>query len=751
MSKNIGDSLNTSQNSQSGNSARWRGELKLLQAAFPSPWQDAGEDQSFEATFRSAVALLNGMKHPRAFQNQNAWQGYLGDPALPDYTACRDARLEDRSKPLSEVIEELVRLFNGMPNWNHPQTMANVVPPANTAAIIGATLANVFNPNILEGEYSWNVAKTEIESAAMMAGMIGWDPHSSGGLFTFRGTGCYLYGLKLALTTVLGKDSRYSGIREDAQVLVSRAGHFAKLNCTDWTGLGMNNIRAIEVDEHNRMSIPHLRETMESCRREGRPVVMIVCTMGTTDAFAIDPIAAVREAIDEYQNANGCPRPFLYADAVIGWSWLAFNHYDFERNPLQFSPPAPKAMEQNHRQIKPLYHADGIGIDFHKTGWATYNCSLFMAKDYGKFAELLERPSPAYLQDRTPYNPFNFTLETSRTGAYSMAGWATLRLFGRDGFRVMLGRIIEVELFFRQLLMRTQNLVCVNPDNFGFVTLFRVYPKHIDANAQYEKDLRDPQAGEELLAFNLLQQRVANKLFAMLRDPAQKVPGWENPPYTSFTMGFRPPAYAPGEQDRRRWVYALKAFPMSPNSNELSMLMVRNYVLKARDLVIEEILEQGEDAAAAAIPVRSAPPSAPRTTDNWWGDNEAIHPRYLTGSHSVGVKSKRSRASAHAADAGLTAGEAKIEDILAKIPVCGHLTADELKGLMAIGTRVAAEANHLLFSEEDAADKVYLILSEGRRSRCGIATALIPSWPPWARASFSERWRCSIGGYAPRA
>ena len=53
----------------------------------------------------------------------------------------------------------------------------------------------------------------------------------------------------------------------------------------------MNNIRPIQVDVHNHMSIPHLRQVLEACRREGKPVVLVVCTMDTTDAFAIDPIA----------------------------------------------------------------------------------------------------------------------------------------------------------------------------------------------------------------------------------------------------------------------------------------------------------------------------------------------------------------------------------------------------------------------------------------------------------------------------
>ena len=671
-------------------SAKWRDVLTGIQSAFPSPWKEAGDDQVFENTFLSAVSQLDEMKHPRMFQDQKAWQGYLGDPELPDYSACKETILGEEMTPLPQVIEELVGFFNGMPNWNHPQTMCNVVPPANTASIIGATLCQVFSPNILEGEYSWNIAKTEIESGAMLAQLIGWDPKKAGGIYTFGGTGCYFYGLKLALTSVLGKESRFTGIREEGQLLVSRAGHYVKNNCSDWSGLGMNNVREIPVDDYSRMDISELKREMDACKKEGKPIVMIVCTMGTTDAFAIDQIDEVRKLIDNYENAKGYPKPFLYADAVIGWSWLAFRSYDFQKNPLQFSKNALKVLEYNFKQIEPLYNADGIGIDFHKTGWAPYNCSFFITKDYDKFETLLERPLPGYLQDRTPYNPFKYTLETSRTGAYSMAGWATLKLFGHKGYQVLLGRIIEVGLFFRKLLENDKNLICVNPDNTGFVTLFRVYPKHINANEQYEKELNDPGHKYELCAYNLLQQRVANKLFAMLRDSEQTLPGWENPPYTSFTSGYRQTEYAPDEKEGEHMIYALKAFPMSPNSNEISMQIVRNYVLKARDLVIEEIISEGQKNSEEECKPNSAKEdSSVRTTENWWGENEFIPPKYVVPPETVSLST---------------------EEIIRNNPFCAHLSDNQLNTLIGNCLTRSTEPGVVVCSEGEQADKVYIIL-----------------------------------------
>jgi len=655
---------------------RWRDYMRVLRTSFPSPWSETGKDQVFENTFMHAVSLLDSMKHTRSYEAQQVWQGYLGSPQLPDYSDCTDARLHEEMMPLQEVIGRLVDFFDGMPNWNHPQTMANVIPPANTASIIGATLGSVFSPNIVEGEYSWNIAKTEIESGAILADMVGWDPKTAGGLYTSGGSGCYLYGLKLALTTVLGKESRFAGIREDGQVLVSAAGHFAKASNSDWTGLGMNNVRAVDVDDHNRMSVSHLVEVMEECKAAGKPVVMVVCTMGTTDAFAVDPIDEVRAAVDAFDNPKGYPKPFIYADAVIGWSWTAFGTYDFRGNPLRFSPPALKAIEDNYKQMRHVHHADAIGVDFHKTGWSPYCCSFFLARDYANMVDLLGRPMPSYLQDRTPYNPFKFTLECSRSGSASLAGWATLRLFGRKGFQAMLGRMIEVGLSLRRLLEAERNFVCVNEDNHGFVTLFRVYPKHVDAKSQYAREVNDAAHRDELLAYNSLQERVANKLFAMLRDPAQRVEGWENPPFTSYTSGFRVPSYALDDLDEDDRVGALKAYPMSPNSNELSMLIIRNYVLKARDLAIAEMVADEGDAGRGDAAF------------NWFGDNAPVAAKYLVPPARV----------------------SELES-LRNIPFCAHLAEEQFQTLAARAKTVSMDAGDVLFAEGDPADKVYILLA----------------------------------------
>ncbi|MBH8563788.1 hypothetical protein I8748_16585 [Nostoc sp. CENA67] len=560
---------------------RWAKLRSDMREAFPTYYSsDTGD--AFARLVGLAIKELDKLKPPID------GPGYLGDdPSGPYYGDVTQAELAAGMEPVESVIEKSIALFNGMPNWNHPLIMPNVIPPANTAAILAAMMTNVFSPNIIEGEYSWNVEKAEMESAAIISKLIGWDATQAGGLYTFGGSGCYFYGLKYALSRVLGRESRCKGIRIDAKLLVSQQGHYCMMNSTDWTGLGMDNIITIKTNpETNAMDLQDLEDVMKELHGKGIPIASVVCTMGTTDAFAIDPVAQVRELIEKYPNPNNYGKTLLYCDAVIGWSWLTFKDYDFSTNPLGFNEDILPELQRNAERMSQIYHADAIGCDFHKTGWATYNCSIVMFKDLNEFRTLMTRPGSAYLQERTCYNPGLYTLEVSRSGSYAMAGWATLKFLGHEGFQSVLGGILEIQQYLREKIAQQATTVCVNSYDYGFVTLFRVYPPGVDAEDQYEKELRQDSSLEELKQNNLLQQKVADKLWEWFRDGNKHGEHGENyGPYTSYTSGFRPTEYNRDQENKEAVIYALKSYPMNVNIDAEAMDNLLTLVLAARDEV----------------------------------------------------------------------------------------------------------------------------------------------------------------------
>jgi L-2,4-diaminobutyrate decarboxylase len=562
-----------------GQAPKWAKYRTDMAGEFPSPFR--GKKDPLALQIEKFVEKLD-MLRP-----EKDGPAYLGNSGALAYTYpdVKNVKIGQEMGDLDAVLDDVVKLFQGVPNWGSPLTMCNVIPQSNTAAIIASMLSQVFSANILEGEYAWNVHRAELETAGMMGNLFGWKATDTGAIYTYGGGGCWTYGLKYGLTRVL-PNVRLKGVRTDAKVICSQQAHFVQQNATDWLGIGMDNIVHVRTDmATNQMDVVHLEEILKDLAAKKIPVATVICTMGTTDASAIDPIAQVRKLLDRHPNPSGFGKAVLYADAVVGWSWIYFKDYDFEKNPLGFSERILPILKQNGQAMSELSHADAVGIDFHKVGWAPYVSSCFLYKNAEEFESIHRRGGDAYLQVRAPYNPMYYTLEVSRTASGSLAGWATLKYFGMEGMQAILGGILETKYYLFDLLNTHSDMVCVNPDDSGLITLFRVYPKGTDAKAQFEKELNEPKSRADLVKHNKLTEAVGNKLYEWFRA-GKKIDG-KYTPYMSFSTGFRNTEYNRDGTDAEAIVYALKSFPMNVFVTPEIMQWALHCVDAARDEVLK--------------------------------------------------------------------------------------------------------------------------------------------------------------------
>jgi glutamate/tyrosine decarboxylase-like PLP-dependent enzyme len=531
---------------------KWAKYHGKMSGEFPSPFR--GTDDPLAHQIEKFVERLDKL---RPEKGGPAYLGKSGALAYK-YPDVKNVSIPQEMGDIDAVLDDVVNLFEGAVNWGNPLTMCNVIPQPNTAAVIASMLSQVFPANILEGEYAQNVHIAELETAGMLGNLVGWDPVKTGAIYTWGGGGCWTYGLKYGLTRVL-PDSMTKGVRTDAKVICSQQAHFVQRNASAWMGLGMDNIVHVRTDVHtNQMDVGHLEEILKDLAAKKIPVATVVCTMGTTDASAIDPIAKVRKLLDRYPNPAGFGKTILYADAVVGWSWVYFKDYDFEKNPLEFSARVLPILKQNGQALADLSYADAIGID-----WGT----------------------DAYLQVRTPYNPMYYTLEVSRTASGSLAGWATLKYFGEEGMQAILGGILETKYFLYDLLKAQSDMVCVNADDTGLITLFRVYPKGVDAVAQFKKELTEKTSRADLIKHNKLIKDVGDKLYEWYRA-GKKLEG-KYTPYMSFSTGFRNTEYNLEGTDTDAVIFAIKAFPMNVFVTPEIMKWALHCVHAARDEVLK--------------------------------------------------------------------------------------------------------------------------------------------------------------------
>ncbi|HVW38313.1 MAG TPA: pyridoxal-dependent decarboxylase [Pirellulales bacterium] len=539
--------------------------LDSLRLQFPRPAADPEGDAQFGDAVQQALAGIAALK---------SGSPILGAPSEPIPIDATRFQLADAPQSIAATIAQLAERLAGLHQSGHASSQLNVTPPPSTASIIGVLLAAIANPNLCSDESGRGLLAAENQAAAMTARLVGYDPESAGGCFTFGGAGTTLYGIKVGLEKAQ-PGSMLAGVRPGAVVLASRACHYSALNAAAWLGIGEQNVLLAPCNDDGSVRIEALAAVAKGAITEGRRIAAIVATLGSTDAFAIDDLAAIHALRERLVQEHSLDyRPHLHADAVAGWAWAAFHDYDFERNELGFSARTRRALAAARERIRHLPLADSLGVDFHKTGFAPYVSSLVLFRDR-RDLDLIRR-SPAttpYLYQSPGDHPGLFTLETSRSAAGPMAALASLLALGETGLRSLIGHAVEMAGALRSALAEHPEFAVVNDRNVGSVTLFRVYPPGADAKTLFRRELTESAYERQALAVNELNRQVSERL----RTEALAGRGV----LLSMTECGRTTAgSAP--------LAALKSYVLSPFCNQEGMLAIIPAVLAARDAAMAD-------------------------------------------------------------------------------------------------------------------------------------------------------------------
>lgn len=540
----------------------YRENLEALRRAFPQPVSDQEHDAWFVFSMLRALDRVDAMKSQRPI---------LGEPRQIDFRMAAETRLPEEQSSVEEVSRRLVEYLSGMFIWGHPRSQSNVIPPPCIPGILGTLLPAIYNPNLCSEEASRGVALAEAEAICMTAALMGLDPQQSGGVFTFGGTGTLLYAIRIGIEKCCPGTIRH-GMRQPPVIVCSDQAHYAAATAAAWLGLGLDNVIRVPSASNSEIRTCLLETELRSLLGQGRRIAAIIATMGTTDSFGLDNLERISELRDDLVREFSLDYvPQLHADAVIGWAWSVFNDYDFTANPLEFPDRTLRALAGTARRIKHLGLADSIGVDYHKTGFAPYVSSAFFSRDEDDLRLLSRDPSVTpYLFQSGEYNPGRFTLETTRSGCGPMAALGSLQLMGKNGLRTLLGHLVTMAETLRNRLTAQAAISVMNPDNFGPVTLFRVYPDGVDTFEFPRLEQTDARFAEQLLEYNEYNRKVFQRVHA----EALKGDGI----VISMTDRFR-------ETDYGQPVVALKSYIMSPFSDQQYVQAVVDSIEKARHAV----------------------------------------------------------------------------------------------------------------------------------------------------------------------
>jgi L-2,4-diaminobutyrate decarboxylase len=301
----------------------------------------------------------------------------------------------------------------------HPHTVAHLHCPPDPVAVAADHLVAALNPS--QDSWDQSAATAVIESCVIAEyselafGAPGAGSVTSGG--TESTYLALLLARDAAISRAYGVDPAESGIPAAAadklRILTSAVAHFSVARAAAQLGLGERSVVPVQVGPDHRLDPVALAGAAREIAEQGRTLIAVVGTAGTTDAGAIDPLEDCAKIAREYG-------AWFHADAAYGGGLLLS---DVRRG-----------------MLAGIELADSAGVDLHKFGWQPIPAGLLLTRDPQALARISRRV--AYLSDLDDEaagypNLLGRSLRTTRR-ADAVKILAAGRHHGRDGYTRMI-------------------------------------------------------------------------------------------------------------------------------------------------------------------------------------------------------------------------------------------------------------------------------------------------------------------------
>lgn len=287
------------------------------------------------------------------------------------------------------------------------------------------------------------------------------------GNLTLDGTMANLTALLTARNIAFGPQGRFPGIREAgiveayrhygcdrAVILVSRRGHYSIDKVGRTIGIGNQNVIKIPVDSKNKIDLIKLEKTchdIEEANKYGGPktkIIAMVGIAGTTETGNIDNLKEMRRIADRYKT-------FFHVDAAWGGSLLLCDEYRY--------------------LFAGIEKADSVTVDAHKLMYAPPSLGMIFFRNGTELRAIQHYSNYIIRPDSIDLG--RFSVEGSRPFA-ALKPWATLKIFGRKGFKMIFDHAFELTSVLRGLVDMHCNFEAMNQPEL-FIFNYRFIPKYV--------------------------------------------------------------------------------------------------------------------------------------------------------------------------------------------------------------------------------------------------------------------------------
>jgi glutamate/tyrosine decarboxylase-like PLP-dependent enzyme len=208
-----------------------------------------------------------------------------------------------------------------------------------------------------------------------------------------------------------GVDVEADGLANLPAPLILSSGylHPSVVQAVGMLGLGRGNIRRLAKDDVGRLDVGALERELS----ESHGPAIVVANAGEVNAGDFDPIADVADLCERHS-------AWLHVDGAFGL----------------FARLAPKT----RALTEGVERADSVISDGHKWLNVPYDCGFAFVREVERLPRALNVGAPYLPSADDPHPNFGFISPENSRRARALTVWATLRAYGRTGYREMVER-----------------------------------------------------------------------------------------------------------------------------------------------------------------------------------------------------------------------------------------------------------------------------------------------------------------------
>lgn len=303
----------------------------------------------------------------RYFESTRAGEGQVSTPLSADALAQRFAEEFPRDgSPVAEILERLEREVIADANkYYHPMYMGHQTSAPLPVGIWMESVIGALNQSLAVWEMSPTATMIEHRIVAWLAGLAGYGD-GAGGTMTSGGTEANFTAM-LAARNAAVPGALEDGIGADPPLVVyGEHAHYAVTRAIGQLGMGRRCGISISSRNH-RMNVDLLVSALDRVREEGKRIMAVVATAGTTATGSFDDL----EAIGTICSERGL---WLHIDGAHGASAL-----------LSGRPP---------RALRGLSHSRSLAWDPHKMMLLPLAAGMVLVRDEGDLERAFAQQAP---------------------------------------------------------------------------------------------------------------------------------------------------------------------------------------------------------------------------------------------------------------------------------------------------------------------------------------------------------------------